>query len=190
MFYSPSKKGFYNQAIHGSAIPADAVEIPAEVHAQLLTDQSQGAIIQPDDNGYPVAVFPPPPSLDQIKADLCARIDRKADAARLKIAGDPLRVIEYQKAEEEAAAYKAAGYTGTVPPMVLSWAEAKGWTAQAAADDILTVSAGWRQALYALRDIRLKGKEAIRAGADEAAANAAADAASGQIQAVLAAVGV
>lgn len=190
MFYSPSKKGFYNQAIHGSAIPADAVEIPAEVHAQLLTDQSQGAIIQPDDNGYPVAVFPPPPSLDQIKADLCARIDREADAARLKITGDPLRVIEYQKAEEEAAAYKAAGYTGTVPPMVLSWAEAKGWTSQQATDDILAVAAAWRQALYSLRDIRLKGKESTKATITEAAANTAADAASDQITAVLAALGL
>jgi len=190
MFYSKSTGGFYSADIHGDAIPFDAVEITVEQHAQLMADQSAGATIQADANGYPVAVFPPPPSLDQIKADLCARIDREADAARLKIAGDPLRVVEYQQAETEAAAYKAAGYTGTVPPSVQSWAEAKGWTAQQAADDILTVAAGWRQALYVLRDIRLKGKEAIRAGADEAAANAAADAASGQIKAVLSAVGV
>jgi len=130
-----------------------------------------------------------PKPITEIKDDLCTRIDSEADAARLKIAGDPLRVVEYQQAETEAAAYKAAGYTGTVPPSVQSWDEAKGWTAQQAADDILTVAAGWRQALYALRDIRLKGKETIRAGADEAAANTAADAASGQIAAVLVAIG-
>lgn len=190
MFYSPSTKGFYDPAIHDENIPADAEEITTEQHAQLLADQSAGATIQTDANGYPVAVFPPPPSLDQIRADLCARIDHEADAARLKIAGDPLRVIEYQKAEEEAAAYKAAGYTGTVPPMVLSWAEAKGWTAQQATDDILTVAAAWRQALYSLRDIRLKGKESVKTAADDAGANTTADSTSGQIAAVLAALGL
>lgn len=190
MFYSPSTKGFYDPAIHDENIPADAEEITTEQHAQLLADQSAGATIQTDANGYPVAVFPPPPSLDQIKADLCARIDREADAARLKIAGDPLRVIEYQKAEEEAAAYKAAGYTGTVPPMVLSWAEAKGWTSQQATDDILAVAAAWRQALYSLRDIRLKGKESVKAEADDAGAHTTADSTSGQIATVLAALGL
>lgn len=190
MFYSQSTKGFYDPAIHGSNIPTDAVEITAERHAQLLTDQSAGATIQADVNGYPVAVFPPPPTLDQIKAALCARIDAEADAARLKIAGDPLRVVEYERAATEAAEFKAAGYTGTVPPTVLSWAEAKALTAQAAADDILTVSALWNQALYALRDIRLKGKESTKATTTEAAANMAADAASDQIAAVLAALGL
>lgn len=190
MFYSPSKKGFYNQAIHGSAIPADAVEIPAEVHAQLLTDQSQGAIIQPDDNGYPVAVFPPPPTLDQVKTSLCTEIDSQADAARLKIAGDPLRVVEYQRAADEAAAFAAAGYAGTTPPTVATWAEAKGWTPQQAADDILATSVGWNQALYVLRDIRLKGKELVKSAQDETTATAAADAVAGQIAAVLKAMGV
>ena len=189
MFYSQSTKGFYSADIHGDAIPFDAVEITVEQHAQLMADQSAGATIQADANGYPVAVFPPPPTLDQTKTALCTRVDSEADAARLKIAGDPLRVVEYERAAAEAQAFKDSGYTGTIPPSVLSWAEAKAWTAQAAADDILTVSALWNQALYALRDIRLKGKEAIRAGADEAAANTAADAASGQIAAVLAAIG-
>ncbi len=190
MYYSAQNKGFYNIAIHGENIPPDAVEIDAEQYLALFEAQTLGAAIEPDATGTPVAVFPPPPSLDQIKADLCARIDHEADAARLKIAGDPLRVIEYQKAEEEAAAYKAAGYTGTVPPMVLSWAEAKGWTSQQATDDILAVAAAWRQALYSLRDIRLKGKESTKATTTESAANTAADAASDQIAAVLAALGL
>ena len=189
MFYSAQTKGFYDSAIHGDNIPADAVEITADHHAALLSAQSQGAAIQADASGAPVAVFPPPETLEQAVARLCTRIDSEADAARLKIAGDPLRVVEYERAAAEAQAFKDSGYTGTIPPSVLSWAEAKAWTAQAAADDILTVSALWNQALYALRDIRLKGKEAIRAGADEAAANTAADAASGQIAAVLAAIG-
>lgn len=72
MFYSASTKGFYDPAIHGDNIPADAVEITAEQHAPLLESQSQGATIQPDDNGYPEAVFPPPPTREQIEAAIIA----------------------------------------------------------------------------------------------------------------------
>lgn len=116
---------------------------------------------------------------------LCAAIDHAADAARLLIVGDSVRVVEYQRAEAEATAYAAAGYTGTVPPTVQSWAEAKQWTAQAAADDILRASAAWNTALYALRDIRLKGKEAVKTAATAADAQAAAATAEAQIKAVL-----
>lgn len=133
---------------------------------------------------------PTPVTLVDIAAKLCVQIDRDSDAARLRIAGDPLRAIEYQLAEQEAAAYRAAGYSGAVGGAVQSWADAKGWTAQAAADDILVVAAAWNQALYALRDIRLKGKEAVKAATDESAATTAADAAISQIQAVLTGMGL
>lgn len=67
MFYSKTTGGFYNIAIHGDNIPADAVKITTEQHAQLLSDQSAGATIQPDNTGYPVAVFPPPPTVAEIE---------------------------------------------------------------------------------------------------------------------------
>ena len=124
------------------------------------------------------------------KVKLCQQVDTEADAARLKIAGDPLRVVEYERAATEAQAFKDAGYTGATPPTLASWAEANNWTAQQAADDILAVSAAWNYALYALRDIRLKGKEAIKAAADAETATAAATAASDQIKAILAAMGL
>lgn len=190
MFYSLSTKGFYDSAIHGDSIPADAVEITAEQHAQLLADQSAGATIQPDENGFPVAVFPSPPTLAEQITALCLQVDTAADAARLKIAGDPLRVVEYDRAATEAQAFKESGYTGATPPTVASWAVAKNWTAQQSADDILAVSAAWNAALYALRDIRLKGKEAIKASADAETATAAATASSDQIKAVLSAMGL
>lgn len=137
---------------------------------------------------YDGATFTAPaaPSAPTVE-ELCAKIDAEADAARLKIAGDPLRVVEYQRAEAEATAYAAAGYTGTVPRTVEDWAEAKGWTAQEATDDILRASAAWNAALYAFRGIRLKGKEAVKA-AVESARQTAADAAIAQIAAVLAQV--
>lgn len=44
-FYSPSTGGFYDEAIHGDAIPADAVKITAKRHAALLAAQAEGATI-------------------------------------------------------------------------------------------------------------------------------------------------
>jgi len=110
------------------------------------------------------------------KAAHCQAIDAAADAARLAVAGDALRVVEYERAEGEAQAYRDGGYSGTVPPAVASWADAKSWTARQAADDILAEAARWNAALYAIRDRRLKGKESVRSAVDEAAAQAQAEA--------------
>ena len=70
-------------------------------------------------------------------SQMIVNIDVEADIIRTRVVGDPVRVFEYQWAETEANAYKAAGYTGTVPVSVSSWATAKGWTPQQACDDIL-----------------------------------------------------
>lgn len=96
------------------------------------------------------------------KDSVLEKIDAIADAARTKVVGDPIRVKEYEVSQQEAQAYKDAGYAGTVPQSVKSWAEAKEWTAQQAADDILAASARWYAALYGIRDARLKAKENIR----------------------------
>lgn len=106
---------------------------------------------------------------------LCADIDHQADALRLAIVGDPVRTEEYRLARDEAAAYIAAGYTGTVPPTVQAWATAKAWTAQRAADDIAATAQAWESALYAIRSIRLIGKEAVRNATTDSAAQAAYD---------------
>ena len=68
--------------------------------------------------------------------ELLQIIDNAADAARQRIVGDAIRVVEYQVAEAEAdaTAFKNADYTGAVPPFVGVWAQAKNWTAQQAAD--------------------------------------------------------
>lgn len=92
-----------------------------------------------------------------------ARVDKLADAARSRVAGDSARVREYELAAQEAAAYKEAGYNGPIPPSVLSWAEAKGWAGRQAAESILEASERFYATLYAIRDARLKAKEAIKA---------------------------
>ena len=120
--------------------------------------------------------------------EMIEAIDLAADNARARIVGDPIRVIEYQVAESDALAYKAAGYAGAVPPSVSVWATAKGWTAQQAADDILQAASLWRQALIGLRQARLTGKEGVRQAADDEAAAAAHQQSVVTIKAILAQV--
>lgn len=126
-----------------------------------------------------------PPQVSVDREGLSADIDRRADALRLAIVGDPVRVEEYRLARDEAAAYITAGYTGSVPPTVQAWATAKTWTARQAADDIAVTAQAWESALYAIRSIRLIGKEAVR----NAATDGAAQAAHAYVLAQLAAIG-
>ncbi len=65
-------------------IPADAVEITEAEHAALLAAQSAGKIIQADASGHPVAVDPPPPTLESVKVSKTAAIN---DACRAAIVG-------------------------------------------------------------------------------------------------------
>lgn len=93
---------------------------------------------------------------------LCARIDTAADAARARVAGDPLRAVEYDRARIEAQAFADAGYPAdAVPRTVAAWA-INGRTAQQAADSILAEAAAYTEALYVIRETRLAAKEQIR----------------------------
>ena len=89
------------------------------------------------------------------------QIDVDTDALYGAVLGN--RTEEYTSAANDAQAYKAAGYTGTVPPGVQSWATAKSWTATKAADDILATAAAWVGAQNAIRAARLLRKEQVRA---------------------------
>lgn len=93
--------------------------------------------------------------------DMIARIDVIADVQRAKIVADAVRAFEYQVAEREAKAFADAGFTGDAPPSVAAWANAKGWTAQQAAEDILQEAALFNGALYYIRATRLQGKQAV-----------------------------
>ena len=98
------------------------------------------------------------------RANLIRQIDADTDAIYRAVQGD--RAMEYVLAESDAKAYKSAGYTGTVPDSVASWASAKGATATWATDDILTTARGWRQAQSAIRATRLTCKEQARTATD------------------------
>lgn len=124
----------------------------------------------------------PEPAHEPSRLCLLDRIDAVADAAHKRTQGNEPRLAEYQRAAAEAQAFKDAGYKGEAPPAVRSWAEAKGWDGQQAADSILAKAAACEQALYAIRDARLKGKEAVRQASDETAARTATDEAVSQLR--------
>lgn len=106
-------------------------------------------------------------NLIEFKTESIIAIDREVDAIYLAAMGN--RGPEYTDAEQAAQAYADAGYTGTVPADVQSWASAKGWTATQAADDILAAATGLRNAKSAIRAARLLRKEQIKAATDGAA---------------------
>jgi hypothetical protein len=59
--YAPSTGGFYLAALHGEAVPADAIALSGEQHAALIAAQAAGQRILPGPDGVPIAQDPPPP---------------------------------------------------------------------------------------------------------------------------------
>lgn len=68
MLYSKTTGGFYDPSIHGSAVPADCVEISQARHAELLAEQSAGKVIVAE-GAYPQAANPAPsvPTWDSLR---------------------------------------------------------------------------------------------------------------------------
>lgn len=109
------------------------------------------------------------PAVQQARSAAIGRsIDADVDAIYAAVQGN--RGAEYALAEAEATAFKAAGYTGTAPGSVASWATVKGQSNTWATDDILATAALWRGAQAAMRAKRLKCKEDAKAPATVQAA--------------------
>jgi hypothetical protein len=95
-----------------------------------------------------------------LRAALVTKIDADTDAIYAAAVGN--RMPEYDRAASDAQAYKEAGYTGTVPTSVQTWASAKGWTTRQAADDVLRASSQLSAARDAIRTQRLNLKETAK----------------------------
>lgn len=91
--------GFYDKEIHGLALAggdaeqleecwaafiADAVEVSDEDWQGLINGQSEGKRIEPDENGYPVAVAPPEKTLDELKEQAVNQLWRNYKAHQQK----------------------------------------------------------------------------------------------------------
>jgi hypothetical protein len=114
--------------------------------------------------------FPPVPtveSLVDLQRNALRKIDANVDAIYRAVIGN--RASEYEQAEAEAKAYKAAGYqVSPVPTYVQDWADAKAATPTWAADNIIATATQWRSVQGSLRANRLTTKEVIRTAADKA----------------------
>lgn len=160
MYYaSRSMRGLFCSAVHGIGIPADAVPLSAIRYAELMHGQSRGLVIDWGEDGFPILVDPP--EQPTTVAELCERIDAAADATRRRCAGDPLRVIERDRAREQAEQFAASGYQGEVPRMVAAWA-INGRTSRQAADSILAAATAHTEQMCRIREIRLQAKERVR----------------------------
>ena len=130
----------------------------------------------------------PAPDLGPLKAEAVARIDADVDAIYAVVIGN--RQAEYEAAERQAQEFADGGFLGQAPAMVASWATAKGWTGQQAAQDILTVAAQWRGAQEQIRAQRLLRKEAARAAATQDVLTATMQAWTGFVAAARAQLGL
>lgn len=118
-----------------------------------------------DGSSFSEPPAPEPRSVEELHAD----IDRAAGDARERFVSPGYLVDqEYKRAEEAARSFAAAGYPESdVPSAVSSWASAKSWTAQQAADDIIATADYWYGAIDQIREIRLAGKAAVQAATSE-----------------------
>ncbi len=103
---------------------------------------------------------PPPLELPHQIAALCRGIDADVDAITYAAVGH--RTQEYLVAEQEALAFKEAGYEGEPPPSVFDDAEVFQRSARDAADAIIAQGSLWRQAQAIMRRQRLLHKQRAR----------------------------
>ena len=106
MLYSKSTNGFYDKDIHGDNVPADVVEISHEFYQSLFEGQSEGKLISSNEDGYPILVERPGPTLEEkaiaIRSDRNAKInevswryERHARETRLKLkTTDDIEVLD------------------------------------------------------------------------------------------------
>jgi hypothetical protein len=147
-------------------IPAGAVDsLPPNIPQGQRALWNGAWMLEPIPMPPPPAAPPPPEPLTDAQALL--KIDADADRIISDAVGS--RTTEYEMAEAGAAAYQAAGYTGTVPPSVQIWATVESQTAQWAADDILAQASAWRGASLVIRQARLIAKRDVRAGQTDTA---------------------
>lgn len=159
-YYSKTTGNTYLSFMHGEHMPEDALPITDARYLEVIANPAPGKVRGHDDEGLPILIDAPTyvPTVE----DLCSRIDNTADAARARVAGDPLRAVEYDRARIEAQAFADAGYPDdAVPRTVAAWA-INGRTSQQAADSILAEAAAYTEALYVIRETRLAAKEQIR----------------------------
>lgn len=117
----------------------------------------------------------------------CYGIDIAADLARRRfVSPGDLIEKEYEVALQQAKDWLAAGMPDPVPSAVQSGVAASNstLTAEQAARQIVDMAAAWEGVLMATREIRLTGKAAVNAAADDADFDAVAQPFLDQLEAI------
>lgn len=165
----------FNHYIPSDLLSAENIS-PAELEERI--EAMRPAAAEPIEVPAALIALVKPEPVIAPEIRLCALIDAAADMARAKVAGDPLRAVEYDRARVEAEAFAAAAFQGEPPRTVAAWA-INGRTPRQAAESILAEAAAYTEALYVLRETRLQAKELIRialaAGNTEQAEDIAAE---------------
>jgi hypothetical protein len=166
-------------AVNGSYIATresrwDGFDLPSTLHEGFVPFDVPGADWLQIAAGGIVVVDPTATILANAKSAAKADIDSAAGNARASFpSAGALVDAEYYRAESDARAYAAGGYASVAPASVQSWADAKGWTPQQAADDIIDQADAWYGVLDLIRSVRLSSKAAIDGAASVAAVDAA-----------------
>ncbi|TBW58568.1 hypothetical protein EZI54_04065 [Marinobacter halodurans] len=165
-FYSAEKDAFFAGELRAryesaGSWPADAQEVSEAVFEEYSGRPPLGKARAVGPDGLPMWVEVPARGV----GDLLSDIDQAAGNARERFVSPGYLVDqEYKRAEEAARSFADAGYPASdVPSAVSSWASAKSWTAQQAADDIIATADYWYGAIDQIREIRLAGKAAVQA---------------------------
>ncbi|MDB5846547.1 MAG: putative tail fiber assembly-like protein [Rhodoferax sp.] len=145
-------------------------------------DTEMATFVQDPDTGAWLAQ----PTLKATRLAALNTIDLVAGAARLRYITDvPGQQGVYLQKAAEAEAFKAADFTGDVPPYIEAEATATGQTPQDSAEKILAIAQSWSNTISpAIERYRISGKAAVDAATDAAAVQDARNAAVTALQAI------
>lgn len=114
MFYSPSRNTCLPAALradyetHGTW-PADAVEIPDELYAEVVTNRPPDKIMVAGPDGNPIVADPPPPTAAEITADLTAAVQSHMDTAARAAGYDDIKSAVTYADEPAVPRFQAEG---------------------------------------------------------------------------------
>ena len=169
MYYNPQTNNQSDPAVH---------DVKGCTHIDDMPKSSKEFFARPARPGFkwdclngkwPEEVPIKPAPAANRRQSACAAIDHAAGNARGHFATSSAFIeSEYQRAYDTATAWINSGYQGEAPRPVKSDAEAYKRTEQEAAQFIKETGGRWFKALDDIRDLRLKGKQAVKAGPDAA----------------------
>lgn len=156
--YSPSTGCTYIPGIHKD-YPSDLILISEDCYEKVIANPASGKVRRHLNDGTPYLADPDPEGVEA----LCKRVDDAAAECGRAVIGDPLKVLEYERAATAARLFQEEGFPSSfVPPAVAAWA-INGRTPEQAAIEIIERADDLDALLQRLRADRLAAKERIRA---------------------------